>query len=48
MSIKLVVARPFGRHARGDVIEDPAEMARVLGSEHRALVVRVLAVKEEA
>ncbi len=47
MSIKLVVVRAFGRHARGDVIEDEAEIERVLGSEHARQVVRVLAAKQE-
>ena len=48
MSIKLVVVRAFGRHARGDMIEDAAEVARVLAGEHAAQVVRVLANTEEA
>jgi hypothetical protein len=42
MDIKLVVVRAFGRHARGDVIEDASEVAQVLCSEHSACVVRVL------
>lgn len=44
MSIKLVVVRAFGPHARGDVIFDADEIARVLAGEHAANVVRVLAV----
>ncbi len=47
MSIKLVVVRAFGTHARGDVIEDEAEIERVLAGEHANLVVRVLAPKQE-
>lgn len=46
MSIKLVVVRAFGAHARGDVIEDESEIGRVLSSEHATCVVRVLAKKE--
>jgi hypothetical protein len=43
MDIKLVVVRAFGTHARGDVINDAGEIARVLAGEHAACVVRVLA-----
>jgi len=47
MSIKLVVVRAFGRHARGDVIDDAGEADQVLRSEHAACVVRVLANGKE-
>lgn len=40
MAYKLVVTDPFGAHAKGDMIEDPAEMAAVL-EEHESHVVRV-------
>lgn len=43
MTIKLVVARPFGGFRRGDVISDPAKMAQVLTEGHAQSVVRVMA-----
>lgn len=39
----LVVVRPFGRYARGDVISDSAQIATVLAGEHARYVVRVAA-----
>ncbi len=47
MNIKLVVVRAFAGHARGDVIEDADEVARVLDGEHAADVVRVLTSGKE-
>jgi len=41
MDLKLVVVRPFGPHARGDVVGDPSQIAQILGSEHAGSVVRV-------
>lgn len=41
MSMQLVVARPFGTHLRGDVVTDPAEIAKILASQSAANVVRV-------
>jgi hypothetical protein len=41
MSQALVVVRPFAGHKRGDTITDAKEIARVLGSELKAHVVRV-------
>jgi hypothetical protein len=43
MDIKLVVVRAFGRHARGDAIDDAREVAEVLQGAHAASVVRVYA-----
>jgi|BEDMetMinimDraft_2_1075160.scaffolds.fasta_scaffold03852_2 hypothetical protein len=37
----LVVVRPFGSYAKGALITDPKEIARVLASEHANKVVRV-------
>ena len=41
MDMHLVVVRPFGGLARGDVIADPQRIARILKGEHAACVVRV-------
>ena len=41
MRTALVVVRPFGAHAVGDVITDEAEGACVLAGEHADSVVRV-------
>ena len=41
MTMHLVVVRPFGRHAKGDVIAAAAEVSVVLGSENSGSVVRV-------
>ena len=41
MQFSLVVVRPFGDHAVGDVITDANEIARILGSELTGHVVRV-------
>lgn len=41
MRTALVVVRPFGSHAIGDVITDEAEADRVLTGEHADSVVRV-------
>ncbi len=41
MALELVVVRAFGGHRKGDAITDEAEIARVLGSEQAASVVRV-------
>ena len=43
MNTILVVVRPFGPHAKGDVITDAAAMAATLASENAACVVRVIA-----
>ena len=48
MNIMLVVVRAFGRHVRGDVIDEPTEIARVLAGENAMQVVRVLATAKEA
>jgi hypothetical protein len=42
MKLALVVVRPFAAHGNGDLITDPTEIARVLGSEHAACVVKVV------
>lgn len=41
MNIHLVVVQAFGRHAKGDAITDPVEIASTLASEYAAHVVRV-------
>lgn len=41
MDIKLVVVRAFGAYQRGDVVTDPAEVARVKTCEHADHVVQV-------
>jgi len=42
MDMHLVVVRPFGGLARGDVVADPARIAEILKGEHAASVVRVV------
>ncbi|HQT66024.1 MAG TPA: hypothetical protein PLC74_00310 [Acetobacteraceae bacterium] len=41
MSIRLVVLKPFGGFKRGDMIINPAEVAKILASSHSSFVVRV-------
>jgi hypothetical protein len=41
MATVLVVVRPFGPHAIGDVISDTQEASAVLAGEHKHDVVRV-------
>jgi hypothetical protein len=41
MNVKLVVVRPFASHAKGDVVSDSGEVAKILASESAANVVRV-------
>lgn len=41
MQFILVVVRPFGAHATGDRIEDPAEIRTVLAGEHAHCVVKI-------
>ena len=48
MDIKLGGVRAFGPHARGDVIDDAGEVARVLAGEHAVCVVRVLTSTKES
>jgi hypothetical protein len=45
MNIHLVVVRPFGTYAKGDIVTDANTIAAILGSESAANVVRV-AVQE--
>lgn len=47
MDIHLVVVRPFGGLARGDVIADPVRITQLLSSEHAHDVVRVLKSAKE-
>lgn len=42
MDFHLVVVRPFGQLARGDVVTEATRIAEVLSSEHAHNVVRVL------
>ena len=37
----LVVARPFGAFARGDIVTDTGRITEILNSEHVCSVVRV-------
>jgi hypothetical protein len=47
MDMHLVVVRPFGGFARGDVVTDTSHIAEILKSEHAYDVVRVTnSVKE--
>ena len=41
MTIQLVVVRPFGTYAKGDVIGDAASITTILASEQATCVVRV-------
>jgi hypothetical protein len=41
MDMHLVVVRPFGGLARGDLITDPNRIGDILAGEHAAHVVRV-------
>lgn len=41
MNIQLVVVRPFGNYARGDVVTDPVRIAQILNSDYAHAVVRV-------
>ena len=43
MTTHLVVVRPFGGLARGDLVQDEARMSGILASENAAHVVRVVA-----
>ncbi len=43
MTTHLVVVRPFGGLARGDLVSDPAHISSILASENAAHVVRVVA-----
>lgn len=40
MDFRLIVVRPFGTYAKGDVIDDAGEIQRILGSEQARHVVR--------
>ena len=46
MDAVLIVVRPFGGHAVGDVIADPGKMRDTQGGEHARDVVRVLAPRK--
>jgi hypothetical protein len=41
MDMHLVVVRPFGGLARGDIVTDTARIAKILNCEHACSVVRV-------
>jgi hypothetical protein len=41
MDMHLVVARPFGDFARGDIVTDPVRIEKILNSEHARSIVRV-------
>ena len=40
MNVELVVVQPFAGYARGDVVTDPREIARVLAANPHAVVQR--------
>ena len=42
----LAVVRPFGAYRVGDLVTDPAEVARLLASEQAASVVRIQSPQE--
>jgi hypothetical protein len=42
MDMHLVVVRPFGDLARGDIVADAIRIAEILNSEHARCVVRVV------
>lgn len=42
----LAVVRPFGTYRVGDLVTDPAEVARLLASEQSASVVRIQSPQE--
>ena len=43
MNTHLVVVRPFGNLARGDIVTDTGRITQILNSEHARCVVRVVA-----
>lgn len=43
MDIHLVVIKPFGNLARGDIVTDKARINQILSCEHSRYVVRVAA-----
>ena len=43
MQVNLVVVKPFGKLARGDIVTDSAHVTEILKSEHAHSVVRVSA-----
>jgi hypothetical protein len=42
MDMHLVVVKPFGDHARGDIVTDAVRVNQILNSEHARSVVRVV------
>jgi hypothetical protein len=48
MQPTLVVVRPFGSHDIGDAIIAPADVTKILASDHREHVVKVAPRKTEA
>lgn len=47
MNIHLIVVKPFGGFARGDLVTDEAHVASILRSEQAAHVVRVPASSQK-
>lgn len=41
MDVRLVVVRPFGSYAKGDVLSSPADVMKILASEDVSNVVRI-------
>lgn len=41
MDMRLVIVRPFGSHAKGDVITEPGEIAKILAGDNGHDVVGV-------
>ena len=41
MDVRLVVVRPFGSHAKGDVLSSPSDVMKILSSEDVSNVVRI-------
>jgi hypothetical protein len=42
MDMHLVVVKPFGDHARGDIVTDATRINEILNNEHARSVVRVV------
>lgn len=41
MDVRLVVVRPFGPRAKGDVLSSPSDVMKILSSENICNVVRI-------
>jgi len=48
MDVQLVVVKPFGNLARGDIVTDTVRITQILNGEHARSVVRVVMPKNKA